>query len=138
MELEKIEKKDDWNEFVIENGGHFLQSFEWGNLYSPDRILRLGVEKNGNKILQALIIKEKFFTFGNFYIPYGPVFNKEASLEEKEESFNFLLKKIKEMAAQEKTVFLKIEPYDALLEIKNLQYLISSRRKQPKETMILA
>src|SRR4030042_1489971 len=137
MELKKIEKKDDWNAFVMENGGQFLQSFEWGNLYSPDRILRLRVEKGGNKILQALITKEKSVTFGNFYIPYGPIFNKEASLEEKKESFNFLLKKIKEMAAQEKIVFLRIESYDAVLEIKNLQYVISSRRIQPKETMIL-
>jgi len=133
-------KKDIWNEFIINNNGSFLQSFEWGDFKKQflQKVWRIEIDsKDGKKLLEAQILKEKNFFITYFYLPYGPVFNKHSSLEEKEESFNLFLKKIKELAKKEKSFFFRIEPIEPLPKIRNFLFKKALKRIQPQKTLIL-
>ncbi|MEK9135337.1 MAG: peptidoglycan bridge formation glycyltransferase FemA/FemB family protein [Patescibacteria group bacterium] len=134
MEINFIDKnkKEEWNEFLIKNKGSFLQSFEWGELQK--KVERLEISKAGKKLLQAQIIKEKVPFFSYFYIPYGPVYNQDISLEEKRESFIALTENI---AKKEKAVFLRLEPSVFLPETDIFNSKTALRRIQPKKTLIL-
>ncbi len=134
MEINFIDKnkKEEWNDFLIKNNGSFLQSFEWGELQG--QVERLEIGKGGKKLLQAQIIKEKVPLFSYFYIPYGPIFSQDISLEEKKESFIALTENI---AKKEKTVFLRLEPSVFLPETDIFNSKIAPRRIQPKKTLIL-
>lgn len=126
------DKKEYWNDFLIKNKGSFLQSFEWGEL--QEKVERLEISKGGKKLLQAQIIKEKVPFFPYFYIPYGPVFSQNISLEEKKESFIALVETI---AKKEKAVFLRLEPSVSLPETDIFNSKTALRRIQPKKTLIL-
>lgn len=133
------DKKDIWNEFVIENNGSFLQSFEWGEFQKQflHKIWRVEVNKDSKKILEMQIIKEKISLINYFYLPYGPVFSKHSSPEEKRESFNVFLKKIGELGKKENALFLRIEPTNSLPKIENFYFKSSLKRIQPQRTLIL-
>lgn len=133
-------KKDIWNEFVIKNDGSFLQSFEWGNFKKQflQKIWRIEINnKDGKKLFEAQILKEKIFFITYFYLPYGPIFNKHSSPEEKEESFNLFLRKIEELAKKERAFFLRIEPTEFLPKIRNFLFKRALKRIQPQKTLIL-
>lgn len=139
MEIKTVEKKEDWNKFIIENQGSFLQSFEWGEVQGQSSLAvkRLKISKGGRDVLRVQIIKEKTALFPYFYIPYGPVFSISTSPEEKKEALNLFLEEVKRMAEKEKAVFLKIEPFVALPETDRFQLVFSKKRIQPRKTMIL-
>lgn len=132
-----VKEKENWNDFVKANGGSFLQSFDWGRYQENDskKIFRISLVKEEKILLQAQII-ENSLPFGNyFYIPYGPVFNKENMAEESREALVFFLKETEKLAKQGKTIFLKIEPVFELLGMPGLRSLQS--RIQPQKTLIL-
>lgn len=135
----KDDKRDIWNEFVIENNGSFLQSFEWGEFQKQflHKVWRIEANKNGGNFLQAQVIKEKIFPITYFYIPYGPVFSKYSSLEEREEFFNLFLKEIGKLAKREGALFLRIEPTVSLPKIENFSFRNSLKRNQPQRTLTL-
>lgn len=139
MGIEIVNEKKDWNKFIVENEGSFLQSFEWGEFqrqFAP-KVLRFEIVQNGRKILQAQIIKDRIIIFNYFYIPYGPVFDKLASPEEKKEAFGLLLEEVGKLTKTEKAVFLKIEPFLPLPESDKFRLVISPKRIQPQKTMII-
>ncbi len=135
----KEDKKEVWNEFVIQNNGSFLQSSEWGEFQKEflRKVWRIEINKDDRKILGAEVIKEKIFFITYFYIPYGPVFNKYSFPEERQESFNLFLKEIARLAKKEKALFLRIEPITPLPEIENFYFKNSLKRNQPQRTIIL-
>jgi len=139
MKLKIIQEKDNWNEFIKENDGSFLQSFEWGQLQEKffHKVSRWEISENGRKVLQSQMIKEKIVFFNYFYIPYGPVFDKSATLEEKKQAFKLLLNEVQKKAEEEGAVFLKIEPLAPLPQVSNFKPVISSKRIQPQRTIIL-
>jgi len=141
MEINFIDenKKEIWNEFVVENNGSFLQSFEWGEFQKQflQKVWRIRVNKNGREFLQAQIIKEKIFPITYFYIPYGPVFNEHSLLREREESFNLFLREIGKLAKKERALFLRIEPIVSLPKIENFYFRDSLKRNQPQRTLTL-
>jgi len=111
----KNENFKNWNQFVIENNGSFLQSYEWAEFQKKCGRKVVKIKIDG---LQAVLIKEKF----SFYIPHGPVVkNKEA--------LSLLFAQIKKDC-----VFLRIEPYTDLgFDFKHF----STKRSQPQKTLIL-
>lgn len=102
-----------------------------------ERVWRLEINKDGKKLLQAQIIKEKVPFFSYFYIPYGPVFSEDISLGEKKESFIILLRRIEGIAKNEKAAFLRLEPVVSLPETGIFNFKNASKRIQPKKTLIL-
>lgn len=141
MEINFIDKnkRQDWNEFLIANNSSFLQSFEWGNFQEQFsvKVWRIEAREDNEKILAAHIIREKVSGFTHLYIPYGPVFNRNSPVKEKQEAFNLLLKNIRQLAQKEKAWFLRIEPIAALPEASDFHFRHSIKRNQPQRTLVL-
>ncbi len=142
MEFRIIDKKEDWNRFIIQNKSCFLQSFEWGEFQKrfSHKVWPAGIVEGGRIILASQIIRERLFPLGlssYLYIPYGPVFDEGLSPEEREESFNLLLDKVKRIAEKEGALFLRIEPLDLLPKTTNLPFREAAKRHQPRKTLLL-
>lgn len=141
MEIEFIqeEKKNFWNDFLLKNKGSFLQSFEWGefqkNLFK--KIFRIIIKKNNTVLLSAQVIKENIFFRSYFYLPYGPTFNSNNSLEENHESFKYFLERIRNIAKKEGAIFLRIEPLSPLPEPTGFNFQEPIKRVQPQKNLIL-
>jgi len=131
--------KEEWDEFVAENGGSFLQSWEWGEFQK-----RFGREvfkfcvKGGDKILlvaqaarYALPFKKSYI-----YIPYGPVAAQNFS--NKQELFDFFVQELKKSEmVSEGTIFLKIEPDEIFVpSFAAAGFKKSDKDVQARETLI--
>jgi len=91
--------KEQWNQFVKENNGSFLQSWQWGEFQESinRKIWHIETER-----LKGLIIKHDLPLKKNYlYCPYGPIGKGD---------FEEFLKEINKIAKQEKSIFFKIEP----------------------------
>jgi len=101
----------------------FLQSWEWGEFQEKveGKILRLGVEENGELVAAATLVKKSLpMKMNYFYCPRGPVIREERREKRacprtedaaREEIFDFLFAEIKKIAKKEKVIFLRIEPH---------------------------
>ncbi len=129
-------RKEQWNQFVIENKGSFLQSWQWGQLQEAIKRKIWRIETKG---LKGLIIKHNLIKSKNYlYCPRGPIGQGD---------FREFLNKIKEIAKQEKSIFFKIEPdnkdrpLDTVLETRTVskgQSLFKSTKEiQPSQTIVL-
>src|SRR4030042_6010534 len=94
--------KEEWNKFIVENNGLFLQSWEWGEFQEAvgRKVWRIG----DGESWQAQIIKHDL-PFGKSYLycPGGPVVSEKLKIK------NFL-EKVEKIAKQENPIFLKVEP----------------------------
>lgn len=130
--------KEDWNKFIIENDGSFLQSFEWGEFQKSlsKKVWRFEIKEKEKILTQVQVIKETF-TFGKslFYIPFGPCFSQNLFSKGKKEVLNLILKQLKRMAKREKAIFLKIEPNLSLPKMP--EAVNSFKRIQPQKTLLL-
>jgi len=144
MEIKIIDNKSlcqSWNQFLFENNGSFLQSFEWGEFQKSlgKQIWRIQVREKEIVSGQTLVVEE-VFPFKKkscFYIPFGPVFKKELSPKEQKEIIAAILEKIQNIVQTERAVFLRIEPYTGLMLPDGLSVVIPGRRIQPQKTLIL-
>ena len=131
----------EWNKFLLENQGSFLQSFEWGEFQKKlsKKIWRIVVKRNNKTIAQAQIIRESFpFKIKNiFYIPFGPCLDKSLLAKEQKLVLEEFLKKIQEFSKKEKAIFLRVEPLTELILPSFLPYKISNKKNQPQKTLIL-
>lgn len=121
MELEK----KNWNNFITENEGAFLQSYEWGIFQESlgRKIWRLCLQ---NK-LAALVIKNNLpLGKSYFYCPYGPVVKSGQGLR-------LFFNQLQEIAESENAIFFKMEPAKSLQE----KDLLKSSSIQPKKTTVL-
>ncbi len=104
-------EKQRWNEFVAwQKTGDLLQSFEWGELKRAGgwRPIRLAVE-DGDRIVSAISILKRRLPRVNkciFYAPRGPVCDFSGSPE----ILSTLLTGVRERAAREGAILLKIDP----------------------------
>lgn len=130
--------KEEWNKFIIENDGSFLQSFEWGEFQKSlqKKIWRFEIKGNSKVLAEVLIVKETF-PFGKslFYIPFGPCFSQELFLKSKKEVLKLILKELKKIAKKEKAIFLKIESVSPLPKMS--EAINSFKRFQPQQTLLL-
>ena len=100
MKISSVSSSKEWDLFVTENNGSFLQSTVWANFKSDyDPCYSLEVRENG--IIKGVC---HFFSnktpFGNYlYAPHGPhSVSRDYSIA--------LLKEAKSIATEEKTVFI--------------------------------
>ncbi|MCF7845480.1 MAG: peptidoglycan bridge formation glycyltransferase FemA/FemB family protein [Candidatus Pacebacteria bacterium] len=118
--------KKEWDNFLKEKKGSFLQSVEWGDFKKKYQEVERIQLKESNKIKGVC----QFFKENNklgryFYIPFGPVSDDEKVKEE-------LLKEVIKIARKKKVLFIKIESK------KHLNFGVKSyHRIQPKKTSIL-
>lgn len=135
-----FDNKKRWDNFLIENGGSFLQSWDWGDLEKKQkkRIWRIQIKNNENEIICEAQTQKEIFPFGKsmLYIPYGPCFKQNIFLKGKKKILNLILKEVKKIAKREKAFFLKIEPASSFPKID--EALKPQRRIQPKKNLILS
>lgn len=137
MEIIEIKDKAEWNQFVIQNGSQFLQSWEWSEFQrSLGRKIWILALKEGNKILAGSLIIKHNLPFGRsyFYLPRGPVGNLRFKIEDLRIGCDLFLNKIKNIAQEEKSIFIRLEPTrkDEFCLISHISCL-STKPVQPKE-----
>ncbi|NCN07642.1 peptidoglycan bridge formation glycyltransferase FemA/FemB family protein [Candidatus Falkowbacteria bacterium] len=136
-----------WDDFIINNSADFglLQSWEWGIFQEVlgRHIFRVVLEDNSKIMALALVIKQPLkFGKSYFYLPRGPiVVNNELMADQQIETLEFLFNEIKQIAQQEKAIFLRMDPAwrdnDDLKNILKDSGFIFSGQVQPKSTLIL-
>lgn len=140
-----LKDKTKINNFILENGGHLLQSYDWGKFQESEghQIYRLGVE-SGSEILiyvQALIYKLPL-NKSYLYIPRGPVFNKSSKNSDRQKILEIILNELKKLAKNNRAIFIKIDPeIERGTEEERLYtdagFIVSSKKIQPADTLIL-
>lgn len=121
--------QEQWNQFVVKNGGCFLQSFEWGQFQQSlgRKIWRINIE---DKIV-ALIIKNPLPWQKNYlYCPQGPIIKDNQAI-------GLFLNQIQEIGQTEKAIFFKMEPDSPLALSEKFNLKRDQKRIQPKKTIIL-
>jgi len=119
-------QKNQWNQFIIQNKGSFLQSYQWGEFQEllNRKIWRIEIQG-----LKGLIIKHDLPLGKNYlYCPRGPVVQGG--------DIDIFLKEVKEIAQQEKSIFFKIEP-ETDLNLTDFGFKKSLKEIQPSKTIIL-
>lgn len=132
-----------WNEFLLNNNGNFLQSFEWGEFQKlmGRKVWRFQVEESG-KILAVCQIFSKQIPFLQkpyLYLPFGPCFLQGISLEQKSAIFSSLLIEMEKIGESEKAISLLMEPMDEFAIKLGKGEVAKSplRRFQPQKTLLL-
>jgi len=108
MEIKEITNKEEWESFLLAcKEKTFLDSWNWGEFQkkTEDKIWRLGVYDGNNLMAVALVIKVKAKRGTFLFIPHGPVCNVQ-----KDDILRILTEKLKELAKQEKAIFIRIAP----------------------------
>ncbi|MDD4902072.1 MAG: peptidoglycan bridge formation glycyltransferase FemA/FemB family protein [Patescibacteria group bacterium] len=126
MIIVEIKDKQRLNDFLgAQPHAEFLQSWEWGEFQEKveGKIIRLGVEENGELIAAATLVKKTMpLGMNYFYCPRGPVIRAE-SREQGAEMINFFFAEIERIAQKEKVIFLRFEPLEQF-PISNFQFPI--------------
>lgn len=113
-----------WNQLVIENGGEFLQSFEWGEF---QKALGKRVERIATPYFLAQIIFQPLpFGLNYGYIPRGPVIVRDTI---REENFWDAFGKIRDT----RTVFLEFDLSSEVPFLKPAQAIT----RQPQQTLLV-
>lgn len=145
--------KQDWNRFLVENNGSFLQSFEWGEFQKSlnKKVWRLAIRQDDKIFLIAQIIKETFPFLNKslLYLPFGPTFSAEftednplkvVSNTATQKKIQLFLEKTKQIAKQEDAIFLLIESLIRITyETWPRKFVVcdSQKRIQPQKVLIL-
>lgn len=115
-----------WNEFVVaQDGGSFLQSWEWGELQKELHVSfwRLVAEEDEGVAGVALVIKRELPMGRSWlYMPGGLV----GKFEER----------LKELARTEQAIFLRVDPRLAYFNFGE-GWQKAKREVQPKETLVI-
>ncbi len=132
--------KDQLDNFVIAQGGDFLQSWGWSefNANLGAKVWRLGVEDNGELVASAVLIKKNLpWGWAYWYCPRGPIINFQFSIFNFQSTLNFLMIELKKMATKEKIIFFRFEPLEDF-DIQNSKFKIqNSVAIQPQKTIVL-
>ncbi|MFH1366795.1 MAG: peptidoglycan bridge formation glycyltransferase FemA/FemB family protein [Patescibacteria group bacterium] len=143
MEVKEINDKEKWDGFLAkQTKSQFLQSWDWGEFKKAlgVRIWRLGILNEGNLVGAGLVLKSPLPLHNNYlYLPRGPVFSFSLNSEEISAGYQIFTDKIKEIAKQEDSIFLKIEPAiekPFSLNLEKIGYH-SAKNIQPPDTVIL-
>jgi len=140
IRIKEIEKREVWEKFFQNSEEKsFLQSYNWGNFQVSlgKKVWRLGFYQETFLKAACLLIKENFprLKRGFFYVPFGPIFEKELSEGTKKEIINLLADWTRPLAKKEKVIFLRIEPLSPLPLASGAR--LAKRRIQPIQTWVL-
>ena len=124
----------------MENGGSFLQSWEWGSFQqkSGKEVARVCVQEDGRILLTAQIMRYSLpFGKSYIYIPYGPMVSKNA--DNPPELIDFFVSELRQSNIIGKgIIFLKIEPDENFTPDLTVVGLNKSDKDiQARETLIL-
>ncbi|OGZ34062.1 MAG: hypothetical protein A2174_03020 [Candidatus Portnoybacteria bacterium RBG_13_41_18] len=132
--------KENWNRFVVQHGGSFLQSYEWGEFQKS-----IGREVFYFKDInfQALVIKYQMPLGRNYlFCPHGPIIkseirNPKSETNSKLKCSNFI-NEVTNLAKREKSVFIRVEPMGDIRR-EELEELCFEKSKdiQPHKTLVL-
>jgi len=130
--MEFIDDKRQWNDLVLKNNGSFLQSWEWGELQKKlGRKIRRAVTAG----MPALILRYKLpLNLFYFYCPGGPLISKI-----KNPDWKLFAGEIKKNLSDQKSIFLKIEPWVQNLDENALKKagFVKSTPLQPEMVRVL-
>jgi len=121
MEVKKIEenKKEDWNIFIKNHKyGHFLQSWEWGDIMVADseKIKRIAIFDRNKIIGLALAVRYQLpLNKSYLYVPRGPVLNwgeihKQGKINKEQEALIMILDEVRKFGQRESALFLRLDP----------------------------
>jgi len=107
MRFLTIEDRGRWNAFLLQEGGHLLQSYEWGEFKSRFgwRASRLALEEGGEIVAGAQILIRHQPLGRLAYIPRGPVVDPREG-----ETLGELWAQLHLLARREGSIFLRLEP----------------------------
>ena len=107
MNFLKIEDRRPWNAFLLQKGGHLLQSYEWGEFKSRFgwRASRVALEEGGQIIAGVQVLVRNLPLGSLAYVPRGPVVDPQEG-----ETLGKLWAQLHILARQEGSVFLRLEP----------------------------
>jgi len=139
--------REEWNRFVLQHSGSFLQSWEWGEFQEKfgRRVFRLA-DFEQNWTAQCVEMKMPIINRRYWYAPKGPIFaNCKSPIANRE--FNEFIDKISEVAQKEGVMFFRIGPEweianrEALIAYKNQLETLGFRQLhydiEPSQTLIL-
>lgn len=143
MEVLEINDREKWDGFLTkQTKSQFLQSWHWGEFKRGlgAKIWRLGILKNEELVGACLLIRTPLPFYNNYlYVPRGPIFTFSLNSEELSTGYQLITDKIKEIAKQESSIFLKIEPAiekPCSLNLEKIGYHLA-KMIQPPDTLIL-
>lgn len=132
--------KEEWNDFVLRNGGSFLQSFEWSEFQQS---LGRKIWKITNEDFQALIIQHKLpFGKNYLYCPRGPVTKyDENNWRSNLQNIIFKLKEVRPPEIKN-SIFLRTDPETEDSEanrkiLQDMGFKKAPKETQPKRTLLL-
>lgn len=128
-----------WDAFVAASPlRSFMQTWSWGELqeHTHNPYWRIVIEDNG-KIVAVALVMERSLTLGYswLYIPRGPLFLEGLSNSEKESAWIALEEKLKSLADECGSFFIRIDPLFA--ELSRPGWRKSSREVQPQHSLVL-
>ena len=121
-----------WNQFVVERNGSFLQSWQWGEF---QRALGRKIWRIERGQVKGLLIKHNLPLRRNYlYCPRGPL----GEFPGEQNNFQMFLEEVKKTAKQERSIFLKIEPLRSFSGLSaDFGFVKSPKKIQPAKTLIL-
>lgn len=127
-----------WDAFVNSSQfGSFLQSWVWGDFQRASGVTlwRLVAEENSKVAAVALILKRSLpYGLSWLYVPRGPVLSPTST-----ETWKLVSDKLIELAKQESTLFIRIDPswLSDTISILADRWQKADREVQPRQTIVL-
>jgi len=112
MEVRDIKEKLSWENFLSDcQEKTFLQSFNWGEFQKMmgSKIWRLGVYDNNDLASLVLVVKIEAKRGTFLFLPHGPSIKEQKTINKKQ-ILEVLLRRLKNVAKEEKVSFIRIGP----------------------------
>lgn len=145
IELQRCNDKQQWDDFIIENGGHPLQLWSWGQVKADSgwKVERFFGSVDGENCAAAeVLFKPLPYPFASFaYIPRGPLLVKSAVSSEDEYAQDELTAQFLDAVAafakrEYKSIALSVEP-DTEVFVASAGWVRSANKVLSPETILL-
>lgn len=147
----RVVQSDDvaeWNSFVTEHDffyGGLLQSWEWGEFQQSigNTVLRFVARDKNGWIMTASVVELTLpFHKRIFYIPRGPIFHQQISIERQIQCLGAFISMFQEKYATQKDIFFRMDPpwkeSDSVRKLlKKAGWYEAFRSIQPRETLFI-
>lgn len=141
--LQAISRNDEqWNGFVLDNGGGFLQSWEWGSFQeeSGRKVFRFRLDTESGTVAQFNVIFHRLpFAQQYAYVPTGPLVRRDGS---ERSHFEACIAALRRSVGDGNPMFVRVEPSvirgGGFIGEKDMKALGLRRVKavQPEDTVI--
>lgn len=129
--------QEGWNAFIQEQGGSFLQSYEWGEFHRKTEkgVVYCQVLEEERVVMQAVATRWTFPLGTYLSIFLGPVASSNLSQLQYSNATNLLVKNLSLVGKKAGDVFLRVEPAKELSKEK--AWRVPTKRTQPSRTHVL-